>query len=258
MHKIIGVIPARFESSRFPGKPLALIAGKPMVQWVYRRAEAARNLQKIVIATDSTKIQTQAKKFTPNVVMTSKAHPSGTDRVLEVVEKMECLGAINIQGDEPLIDPDDLDRIATALDQGTPMVTLIARINTLEEYLNPNVVKVIINREGFACYFSRAPIPSFFERLKKGSCVTQEDIESCKDLYKHIGIYGYRKDVLRVLVEHKPSFLERMESLEQLRALENGILIRCLLTDNVYIGVDTAEDIPKVEQVIRNKGLSIS
>jgi len=233
--RILGVIPARFASSRFPGKSLAIIAGKPMLQHVYERASMARYLSKVIIATDDERIHKAARAFGARVVMTRADHLSGTDRVAEVASAEENASVIvNIQGDEPLIDPAAIDAAALALldDPDLPMATLKKQIEDPSEIGNPNVVKVVSDLAGNAIYFSRCPIP-----YSRGGSVVH---------YKHIGLYVYRRDFLLGYSGLPVGPLEHAERLEQLRAIENGHSIRVVETEYESLGVDTPEDLERV------------
>jgi len=238
------IIPARYESSRFPGKPLALINNKPMVIHVYERAIHSKLAQKCIIATDDERIFDCAKKFNANVIMTSKHHKSGTDRVYEVAEKFNYDIIINLQGDEPLINPDLIDSTIETLenDKQADIATPITPINNKEDIENPNIVKVVFNKNNYALYFSRSKIP--FVREEHYNKVTY---------YKHIGLYGYRKRALERFVNLEESNLEKLEKLEQLRALENNIKIKIFITNYNSIGVDTPSDLKKIIELLNNK-----
>jgi 3-deoxy-manno-octulosonate cytidylyltransferase (CMP-KDO synthetase) len=229
------VIPARFASSRFPGKSLASIAGKPMLQHVYERASQARYLSKLIVATDDERIYKAARSFGAAVVMTRADHLSGTDRVAEAASGDTASVIVNIQGDEPLIDPTAIDAATLALldDPDVPMATLKKAIEDLREIDDPNVVKVVTNLAGEAIYFSRCAIP--FAR-DDGRAV----------LYKHLGLYVYRREFLLAYSALPVGPLERMEKLEQLRALENGHRVRVVETEYESLGVDTPEDLERV------------
>ncbi len=231
--KVIGVIPARLDSIRFPGKVLADLWGKPIIQYVYERTKEAKRLDEVLIATDDEKIFDAAKKFGAKVVMTSKKHLTGTDRVSEAVKKIKAEIVINIQADVPLISPLMIDKVAEVLldNSNLVMATLMKKIEKKEEFCNPNVVKLLTDSQGFALYFSRSPIPY----LKDGFAS-----------YKHIGVYGYRKDFLLTFVRLPRSPLEKIENLEQLRVLENGYKIKMIETDYDLIEVDTKEDLRNI------------
>jgi len=231
--KVIGVIPARLDSTRFPAKVLADLWGKPIIQHVYERARKAKRLDEVLIATDDEKIFDTAKKFGAEVVITSKKHLTGTDRVSEAVKKNNAEIVINIQADVPLISPLMIDRVAEVLSDNSTLVmaTLMKKIEKKEEFYNPNVVKVVIDKQGFALYFSRSPIPYLKDNFVS---------------YKHIGVYGYRKDFLLTFVQLPRSPLEKIENLEQLRVLENGYKIKMIETDYELIEVDTKEDLRNI------------
>jgi len=235
--RILGVIPARFASTRFPGKALVTFAGKSMLQHVYERASQARYLTNVVIATDDERIYSEARRFGATVRMTRADHVSGTDRVAEVASADNAALIVNIQGDEPLIDPAAIDAaILSVLDQpDLPMGTLKKRIDDPSEIENPNVVKVVTSVDGLAIYFSRCPIP-----FARDSTVTR---------YKHIGLYVYRRDFLLGYSTLPVGPLETSERLEQLRALENGFPIRVIETDYESFGVDTPEDFARVTKL---------
>ncbi len=243
--KILGIIPARYASTRFPGKPLHLIAGKPLIQHVVERCRQATTLAEIIVATDDARIAEVARKFC-RVEMTSDQHPSGTDRIAEVVSRCECHAAVNIQGDEPLIDPGVVNAVAQALID-SPMSTAATPIKDLAEYDNPNVVKVVVNVAGRALYFSRRTIP--FVRDAASRPIAEQ--LAAFPFLKHLGIYGYRRETLLKLVKFPVSALEAAEKLEQLRALENGIQIAVVTVKYDSIGVDVPADVERVERLLR-------
>ncbi|MGI8745641.1 MAG: 3-deoxy-manno-octulosonate cytidylyltransferase [Bryobacteraceae bacterium] len=235
--RILGVIPARFASSRFPGKALANIAGKPMLQHVYERASQARYLTKLIVATDDHEIYKAARAFGALVKMTRSDHSSGTDRVAEVASSENAELIVNIQGDEPLIDPAAVDAAVLSLvdEADSQMGTLKKRIEDPNEITNPNVVKVVTDRAGDALYFSRCPIPF----VRDGRVIH----------YKHIGLYVYRRQFLLQYSGLPVGPLETVERLEQLRALENGYRIRVVETEYDSLGVDTPEDLERVSSL---------
>ena len=243
--RILGIIPARYASTRFPGKPLHLIAGKPLIQHVVERCRLAKTLSEVIIATDDQRIADVAKKFC-RVEMTSDRHPSGTDRIAEVVQRCDCGAAVNIQGDEPLIDPTVIDAVAGAL-AGCPMSTAATAIRDPAEYDNPNVVKVVVNAAGRALYFSRRTIP--FVRDAASRPIAEQ--LAAFPFLKHLGIYGYRRETLLKLVKFPISPLEAAEKLEQLRALDNGIEIAVVRVEYDSIGVDVPGDVERVEKLLR-------
>lgn len=244
--KILGVIPARYASSRFEGKPLKEIDGHPMIEWVYKRAVNA-DIDDLVVATDDERIYNVVKNFGGNAVMTSKEHENGTSRIMEVIAAPEYVGfdfVINIQGDEPLIDVNSINLLADSYRrEKSEIVTLKKEISERWEIENPNVVKVVTDFNDNAIYFSRWAIP--YERDKN---------ESLK-YYKHIGIYGYTLKFLRELKSLREGILEKSESLEQLRFIENGYKIKVLKTDAAVIGVDTPEDLKIVEEYVKKNNI---
>lgn len=243
--RILGVIPARFASSRFPGKALAIIAGKSMLQHVYERASQARYLTHLVIATDDDRIYNEARSFGAPVRRTRPDHLSGTDRVAEVASAENAEIIVNIQGDEPLIDPSAIDIAVMSIydEPDIPMGTLKKKIEVDSEYLNPNVVKVVTDRFSNAIYFSRSPIPY----------VRDEAERKVATHYKHIGLYVYRRDFLLGYSDLPVGPLEQAERLEQLRALENGYRIRVVETEYESLGVDTPEDLERVTNLFEVK-----
>lgn len=244
--KIIGIVPARYASTRFPGKPLALIAGKPLIQHVIERCQAAKSLSEVIVATDDTRIWEVAQEFC-RAEMTSPDHANGTDRLAEVAERCACDAVINIQGDEPLIDPAVIDAVAAALDSAE-MATAATPLRDPAEYENPNVVKVVVNAAGRALYFSRRTIPYLRDAAQRSAV---EQLAAFPFL-KHIGIYGYRRATLLRLVRWPVSPLEAAEQLEQLRALDHGLPLAVVRVAYESIGVDVPADVKRVEQILRN------
>jgi 3-deoxy-manno-octulosonate cytidylyltransferase (CMP-KDO synthetase) len=242
---ILAVIPARYASSRFPGKPLACIAGKPLIQHVVEQCRRAKSLRDVIVATDDPRIAQVAATFC-RVEMTSPDHPSGTDRIAEVAAREVCDGLVNIQGDEPLIHPDVIDRVAEGLIE-FEMCTAATPLRAIEDLDNPNVVKVVGNRAGRALYFSRRTIPY----LRETALLPAAERLAAFPFLKHLGIYGYRKETLSRLVAWPVSSLEQAEKLEQLRALENGVEIGLIQVEYEGIGVDTPEDVIKVERFLQ-------
>ena len=242
--KVLCIIPARYASTRLPGKPLRDIAGKPMIVRVYERAAAARLVQDVIVATDDERIRAAVAAHGGRAVMTRADHATGTDRLAEVAEKMtEYDLIINVQGDEPLIDPAVIDALVEPFlsDAALSMATVKTALAAEEDITNPNNVKVITDCAGNALYFSRARIPYARNPGAK--------------VYKHIGIYAYRRDFLLAYARMEQTPLELSESLEQLRALENGHRIRVVETDAVFIGVDTEEDLAAVNEEYRKRGI---
>lgn len=242
--KVIGIIPARYGSTRFPGKPLALIAGKPLIQRVVEQCQKAKSLSEIVVATDDTRIWEVTQNFC-RAEMTRPEHPSGSDRIAEVAERISCDAIINIQGDEPTIEPSVIDSVANAL-VNCEMSTAATRIKNTPDLDNPNVVKVVVNAAGRALYFSRRTIPY----LREAASGSSEQLAAFAFL-KHLGIYGYRRETLLRLVKFPVSPLEKAEKLEQLRALENGIQIAVVKVEHESIGVDAPEDVEWVERFLK-------
>lgn len=239
MKRAAAVIPVRYQSSRFPGKPLAMILGKPMIQRVYEGVRESRLVERTIIATDDDRIRETAESFGASVVLTSKEHNSGTERVAEVVQLIDNNIIINVQGDEPLVKGEMLDSLVEALqDEDVEMASLMAKVYDLNLMTNPNVNKVVIDQEGFALYFSRAAIP----------------YQASDFFYQHVGIYGYKRGFLVEFARMKPSRLERLERLEQLRALENGRRIKMVEVSEPTLSVDMPGDIIKVEEMLKKKG----
>jgi 3-deoxy-manno-octulosonate cytidylyltransferase (CMP-KDO synthetase) len=239
--KILGIIPARYASTRFPGKPLHLIAGRPLVQRVIERCRLARSLAEVIVATDDERIAAVAGRFC-RVEMTRADHPSGTDRIAEVAARCACDAVVNIQGDEPLMDPGVVDAVAGAL-ADSEMSTAATALRQAAEYDNPNVVKVVVSA---ALYFSRRTIPY----LREAASRPVDEQMAAFPFLKHLGIYGYRRETLLRLVRFPVSPLEQAEKLEQLRALENGIGIAVVRVAHDSIGVDVPADVARVENLL--------
>ena len=233
--QIVAVIPARYESTRFPGKPLADIAGRPMIEHVYRRTAEARGVDAVVVATDDERIASAIERFGGIVRMTGADHRTGTDRIAEVVRDLPCDIVVNVQGDLPMIEPEMIAEAIEPLtaDPALVMSTLRQAISDASDFTNPNVVKVVVDAHDNALYFSRAPIP--YQR-DRGTA------------FKHFGLYGYRRDFLLTFAALQQTPLERSESLEQLRALEHGFRIRAVETRFESIEVDTPEDLDRVRR----------
>lgn len=243
--KILCVIPARYASTRLPGKPLADIAGKPMISRVYERAAKAKLVDEVIAATDDERVKQAVEENGGRAMMTAKDHPTGTDRLAEVAAAYPGVDiVINVQGDEPLIEPSLIDELARAMmeDEKLPMATVKTAIADEAECRNPNNVKVVTDKNGFALYFSRSLLP--YPRYDFGVPV-----------YKHIGIYAYRRDFLLQYAKMAPTPLEQTEALEQLRALENGYRIKVIETAHRFVGVDTAEDLALVNKIYRENNL---
>jgi 3-deoxy-manno-octulosonate cytidylyltransferase (CMP-KDO synthetase) len=243
--KTIGIIPARYASTRFPGKPLQLIAGKPLVQHVVERCRETQSLADVIVATDDKRIVKVAREFC-TVEMTRGDHPSGTDRIAEVAARLDCDAVVNVQGDEPRIPATVIDAVASALTDAE-MTTAATPVRNIAEYSDPNAVKVVVDAAGRALYFSRRTIPFVRDSAEE----SPEQQCAAFPFLKHLGIYGYRRDTLKRLVEFAASPLEQAERLEQLRALENGIGIAVCLVEYESIGVDVPEDVQRVEALLR-------
>ena len=239
--KVIGVIPARYKSTRLEGKPLADIHGKPMIQYVYENARRARTLDSVVVATDDARICDAVRRFGGAVVMTKAEHTCGTERVAEVAANSDATIVVNVQGDEPLLDPKMIDECVNALreNDGVGLSTVIKKVGE-DAYYNAAVVKVVLDMRGRALYFSRSLIP--YHRNRTDDCA----------VFEHIGLYAYTKDCLMKLSQLPPTPLEKIEGLEQLRALENGFAIQTVETSctGELVSVDTPEDLDRVRQIL--------
>jgi 3-deoxy-manno-octulosonate cytidylyltransferase (CMP-KDO synthetase) len=241
--QVVCIIPSRYESSRFPGKPLADLCGKPMIQHVYERVLRAKTVSLAAVATDDERIFTAVQAFGGRAVMTSARHRSGTDRIAEAVGTMALQDddiIVNIQGDQPLFEPVQVDEVVGPLVEydSVPMSTLIYQIVRKEEITHPNAVKVVFDRDHFALYFSRATIPFI------------RDIGKKAEYFKHHGIYAYRRGFLRIFTALPEGVLERLEALEQLRALENGYRIKVVITRYDSVEVDTPQELERVRRLI--------
>ncbi len=243
--EIIGVIPARYSSTRLPGKALADIAGAPMVVRVWREATRARTLDRVVVATDDDRIARAVAAAGGEAIMTSPAHASGTDRIAEVADKMPAAIYVNVQGDLPFIEPADLDALVAPMraESGIAMATLATPIIDVGEWRNPNVVKVVCDGRGDALYFSRAPIPW-----------PRDGVEPPAQARRHIGVYAYRRDFLLHFARLEQGVLERLEKLEQLRALERGLRIRVVASVAPSLEVDTPEDLARARAHAQQRG----
>ncbi len=245
MSSIVGVIPSRWGSTRFPGKSLAMIAGKPMIQWVVERVKQAQKLDAVMVATDDQRIADCVRNLEIDgvqVAMTRPDHPSGTDRIAEAVESIDADAVINVQGDEPLIDPALIDALADVISSNEwDMATAATLITDENQIHDPSVVKALFNRHGQALYFSRSTIPH----------IREPEGDSSEGVYwRHIGIYAYRRDYLLKLVAEPPCALENLEKLEQLRALDMGCRMKIIQTQDFGIGVDTPSDVAKAEALL--------
>ena len=240
--QVLGIIPARYASTRFPGKPLVDIGGKTMIQRVYEQAAKAKLLTKVIVATDDERIVQQVLSFNGNVAMTSMEHQSGTDRCAELANRFQYIAAVvNIQGDEPFIDPAQIDLLIMRLmEEEVEIATLVKKMESLEDLMNPNTAKVVLNKKKEALYFSRSPIP-FLRGVAPKKWLQQATF------YQHIGIYGYKKATLLAIAKLPKGQLEQLESLEQLRWLEHQYTISVALTDTTTLGIDTPEDLIKAK-----------
>ncbi|KPK40930.1 MAG: 3-deoxy-manno-octulosonate cytidylyltransferase [Omnitrophica WOR_2 bacterium SM23_29] len=241
----IGIIPARYHSTRFEGKVLKELLGKSVIQHVWDNARRASTLEDLIVATDDERIKSEVLRFGGKAVLTAKEHKSGTDRLREVVNPIDVKVVVNIQADEPLLHPSMIDDMVRALleDKQVDMVTLKKKITDPEELINPNVVKVVTDKNDYALYFSRSTVP--YPRVKKSA-----------QFYKHIGLYAVTKDFLFTFTNLPPSTLEGVEGLEQLRVLENGYKIKVIETQFDTIGIDTPEDLERANEVLRKRSKS--
>lgn len=244
--KIIGIIPARYASSRFPGKPLIDIRGKTMIQRVVEQAQKAKLLNDVVVATDDKKILDVVNGFGGKAIMTEETHQSGTDRCFEAIQHFDKTAdvIINIQGDEPFIHPNQIDLVASCFeDSSVQIATLVKKISNTEELFNPNIPKVLLNNRSEAIYFSRQTLP-YIRNKKEEEWLTEHTF------YKHIGIYGYKYEILKQITALKPSTLEQAESLEQLRWIEGGYKIKTKITDFESVAVDVPDDLKKLTKFL--------
>lgn len=241
------VLPARYGSSRFPGKPLVEIAGRPLIEWVYRRAEQIKGFGELLVATDDRRIADAVEGFGGNVTITAGGHETGTDRVAEVARSLEFEYVVNLQGDEPVFDPSMVEAMMDRLVDypGTDIMTACHPISSIDEQLDPNIVKVVMDGEQRALYFSRSPIPyGAFEQTGPGGD------ESARPVFRHVGVYAFTNDALQRFAALPRTILEQHERLEQLRALENGMKIGLVVTSKPTMGVDVPSDVKKVEKEI--------
>jgi len=248
VHKAVVIIPSRFDATRFPGKPLATLKGKSIIQHVYEQASRSSLVDEVYVATDDDRIFNEVNSFNGHAVMTSGSHTCGSDRIAEAAKNIECDIIVNVQGDEPFIRPEMVDDTVQLLrdDEKASMSTLCVKIDNREDLLSPHSVKVVMDREGYAMYFSRAPIPYYRDDWKDLNNITH--IPDKTTNMKHIGIYGYRKDVLMEFTSMDKGDLEDIEKLEQLRALSAGLKIKVKETEFNTFGIDTKEDLRKAEE----------
>ena len=248
MHKAVAIIPARFDATRFPGKPLALLRGKPIIQHVYEHATNASLIDFVVIATDDSRIFDAVNAFGGSAVMTSADHESGTDRIAEAAEAIECEYVVNVQGDEPFIRPQMIDDVVGLLfnDERVSISTLAKKITDIHDIQSPHVVKVVMDNEGYALYFSRSPIPYYRDDWQNSESILLKDSHSV--VFKHVGIYGFRKEELKRFTSMEKGRLENIEKLEQLRALAAGMKIKVGETEFETHGIDTIDDLRRAEE----------
>ncbi len=252
--RVVAIIPARWASTRFPGKPLARIKDKPMIQWVVEQAQKASRVSEVIVATDDKRILDAVIGFGGKAVMTSQDHISGSDRIAEVASGLNCDIVVNIQGDEPLIPPENIDQVVDCLENNpaSKVATLMMAVRAWGEITDPNVVKVVADQKGRALYFSRSPIPFHRDAWQNG---LPENIPKVKEeridrVYKHIGLYAYTRPFLMEFTQLLPTPLEQLEKLEQLRILENGYPVHVEITEKLSMGVDCLEDLGKIERFL--------
>ncbi|MCX7941115.1 MAG: 3-deoxy-manno-octulosonate cytidylyltransferase [Endomicrobia bacterium] len=256
--RVLAVIPARYASTRLPAKPLALINNKPMVQWVYENVKRCKLVDKVIVATDDERIYEIVRRFNGEVMMTSKYHKSGSDRVGEIARKIYSEIVLNVQADEPMIGPDILAKVINELyrNKNVHVVTPICKVEYYSELFDTNFVKVVIDKKGFALYFTRSVIPFVrdgFEFNQQNFVVKNKDLIEKYTFYRHIGIYGFRHNFLFKFLNLPQGNLEKIEKLEQLRILEHGYRIKTVLVKETPISVDTKEDLDRVRKIFSAK-----
>lgn len=244
MSEVTAIIPARYKSTRFEGKPLADLLGKPMIQHVYERTLEAKGIDRVLVATDDKRIMEAVGNFGGQAVLTAATHETGTDRVAEVAASLKSQFIVNVQGDEPLISPDMIAEVVAIIKnaRGLPMASLKCLIKNRDDLNNPSVVKVVVDKNDYALYFSRYPIP--FYRDGEGT-------DSGVDYFRHVGVYVYEREFLLKFAAMDATPLERAEKLEQLRALENGYRIKVVTTEHEALGVDSPEDLEIVKEILK-------
>ena len=255
--RVVAIIPARWASTRFPGKPLARIKNKPMIQWVVEQAQQASRISEVIVATDDDRILEAVAGFGGKAIMTSPDHISGSDRIAEVASGLNCDIVVNIQGDEPLIPPENIDQVIDCLDKNSSLnvATLMMAIQASDEITDPNVVKVVADQKGRALYFSRSAIPFHRDEWKNelpGNS-SKSKKKGVSRVFKHIGLYAYTRKFLLEFTRMDPTPLEKLEKLEQLRILEHGHPIQVEMTERVSMGVDCIEDLEKVERFLEKQ-----
>ena len=244
--RAVAIIPARWASTRFPGKPLAQIKKKPMIQWVVEQAQKASRVSEVVVATDDDRIFDAVTGFGGKAVMTSQNHATGSDRIAEVASGLKCDIVVNVQGDEPLIPPENIDQVIGCLDKNPTLnvATLMMAVRESDEITDSNVVKVVTDQKGRALYFSRSAIPFHRDEWKNGLP------NGTSQVFKHIGLYAYTRSFLLELSQMSPTPIEQLEKLEQLRILEHGYPIQVEETEKISMGVDRVEDLEKIERFL--------
>jgi 3-deoxy-manno-octulosonate cytidylyltransferase (CMP-KDO synthetase) len=252
--RVVAIIPARWASTRFPGKPLALIKKKPMIQWVVEQAQKASRVSEVIVATDDDRVFEAVAGFGGKAVMTSQDHATGSDRIAEVASGLKCDIVVNVQGDEPLIPPENIDRVIDCLDKNPAVnvATLMMPIRESDEISDPNVVKVVTDQKGRALYFSRSAIPFHRDEWKNGlpKNISIGKEEGMIRVFKHVGLYAYTRQFLLEFTRMNPTPIEQLEKLEQLRILEHGYPIQVEITEKISMGVDRPEDLEKIERFL--------
>jgi 3-deoxy-manno-octulosonate cytidylyltransferase (CMP-KDO synthetase) len=258
--RAVAIIPARWASTRFPGKPLAQIKKKPMIQWVVEQTQKASRISEVIVATDDDRIMDAVTGFGGKAVMTSQDHATGSDRIAEVASGLKCDIVVNIQGDEPLIPPENIDQVIGCLDRDPALnvATLMMAIHESDEIIDPNVVKVVADQKGKALYFSRSAIPFHRDEWKDGlpENISKSKQEGMSLVFKHIGLYAYTRSFLLEFTRMNPTPIEQLEKLEQLRILEHGYPIQVELTEKISMGVDQIEDLDKIERFLEKQNPS--
>jgi 3-deoxy-manno-octulosonate cytidylyltransferase (CMP-KDO synthetase) len=258
--RAVAIIPARWASTRFPGKPLAQIKNKPMIQWVVEQAQKASRISEVIVATDDDRIMDAVTGFGGKAVMTSQNHTTGSDRIAEVASGLKCDIVVNVQGDEPLIPPENIDQVIGCLDRDPALnvATLMMAVHESDEIIDPNVVKVVADQKGKALYFSRSAIPFHRDEWKNGfpENISKSKKEGMSQVFKHIGLYAYTRSFLLEFTRMNPTPIEQLEKLEQLRILEHGYPIQVELTEKVSMGVDQIEDLDKIERFLEKQNPS--
>ena len=252
--KVVAIIPARWSSTRFPGKPLAQIKNKPMIQWVVEQVQKASRISEVIVATDDDRILDAVTGFGGKAVMTSQDHATGSDRIAEVASGLNCDIVVNVQGDEPLIPPENIDQVIDCLDKNPTLsvATLMMAVHESDEIIDPNVVKVVTDQKGRALYFSRSAIPFHRDAWKNGlpESISKVKEEGVSRVFRHIGLYAYTRSFLLEFTRMNPSPIEQLEKLEQLRILEHGYSIQVEITEKISMGIDRVEDLEKIERFL--------